>query len=77
MFISFSFSATGIASTSDVPTRINIKKRREHIVYRTLSNQDKININAMDEDKFRFVTYPKFMKYEDVKIWMDNTDLMK
>jgi len=30
--------------SDDVSTRINIKKRRERVVYRTLSNQDNINI---------------------------------
>lgn len=42
--LSFSFDVTGVVRTADVPTRINIKKRREHIVYRTLSDDDNINI---------------------------------
>lgn len=33
--------------TIDTPTRVNIKKRRERVVYRTLSNRDNINISYL------------------------------
>lgn len=33
--------------TVDSPTRINVKKRRERVVYRTLSNRDNINISYL------------------------------
>lgn len=38
------FQVGSVPVTIDTPTRVNIKKRRERVVYRALSNRDNINI---------------------------------
>lgn len=38
------FQVNSVPFQGDTATRVNIKKRRERIIYRTLSNQDNINI---------------------------------
>lgn len=37
-------TVNSVPVTVDIPARINIKKRREQVIYRTLSNRDNINI---------------------------------
>jgi hypothetical protein len=38
------FQVSSVPITVDTPTRLNLKKRREHITYRTSSNRDTVNI---------------------------------
>jgi hypothetical protein len=42
--LQFKFTVSPVPVTVDVPTRLNIKKRRERVVYRTTSSQDNINL---------------------------------
>lgn len=42
--LGFKFTVNSVDYSTDGPMRLNIKKRRERLVYKTLSNEDKINI---------------------------------
>ena len=39
------FKVNSVEFQSDTPTRVNIKKRKEIIMHKTLSNQNNINIS--------------------------------
>jgi len=40
-------TVNSVSTTVDVATRVNIHKRREQVVYKTLSNQDNVNIEYL------------------------------
>jgi len=49
-YLAHQLTVSSVPFSADVPTRLNIKKRPETILYRTLSNRDNINISyAMGE----------------------------
>jgi hypothetical protein len=43
-YLAHQFSLESVDYSIAIPTRLNIKKRREHFVYRSLSNEDNINV---------------------------------
>lgn len=73
-------TVNAVPTTVDVPTRLNIKKRRERVVYRTLSNRDNINLayligqevtpsnNMVISDRSTSLTQNRIPKTQDVTI---------
>jgi hypothetical protein len=45
------FQVNSVPFTDTIPTRLNIKKRREYVRYRTLSNQNNINLSYLIGDE--------------------------
>lgn len=45
--LGFYFKVNAVPVTVDVPTRVNVKKRRERIKFTTLSNRDNINLSYL------------------------------
>lgn len=78
--IGHQLQVNAVPAVVDVPTRINIKKRRERVVYRTLSNQDNVNLayligqevtpsnNMVISDRSTSLTQNRIPKTQDVTI---------